>query len=95
MSAATCAFWSARSMRSFPQANGSEDPKILAKITRIVLAILDFFDIIHKVIHEGRSENAVPLSMQTRCAGRIPVMHLSHTGIKKIHLTKLLGKYML
>ena len=42
-------------MRSFPQANGSEDPKILAKITRIVLAILDFFDIIHKVIHEGRS----------------------------------------
>ena len=51
----TCAFWSARSMRSFPQANGSEDPKILAKITRIVLSILDFFDIIHKVIHEGRS----------------------------------------
>ena len=43
----------------------------------------------------GGPENAVPLSMQARCAGRIPVMHLAHTGIKKIHLTELSGKYML
>jgi hypothetical protein len=43
----------------------------------------------------GGPENAVPLSMLARCAGRLPVMHLSHTGIKKIYLAKLSGKYIL